>query len=124
MRKKQLQRNINLSGTRGHQIENKDGGITYELEDGYTVLDDIKNTPRYWKKAKYEMLAKLDNIGAFQFFFTLSCADMRWQENFAAILRDQGLNLTYKVIPDDGGEYTTYIEVEFEKEGKTVRKDI
>ena len=124
LEKKQLQRNINLSGTRGRQIENKDGGITYELEDGYTVLDDIKNTPRYWKKAKYEMLAKLDNIGAFQFFFALSCADMRWQENFAAILRDQGLNLTYKVIPDEEGEYTTNIEVEFEKEGKTVRKDI
>ena len=68
------------------------------------------------------MLAKLDNIGAFQFFFTLSCADMRWQENFAAILRDQGLNLTYKVIPDEEGEYTTNIEVEFEKGGKKVRK--
>ena len=30
LEKKQLQRNINLSGTRGRQIENIDGGITYE----------------------------------------------------------------------------------------------
>ena len=50
--KKQLQRNINISGTRGKKVETNDGGITYELEDGYTVLDDIKNTPRYWKKNK------------------------------------------------------------------------
>jgi hypothetical protein len=48
--KKQLQRNINISGTRGKRVESTDGGVTYELEDGYTVLDDVKNTPRYWKK--------------------------------------------------------------------------
>ena len=89
LEKKQLQRNINISGTRGKKVESNNGEVTYELEDGYTVLDDVKNTPRYWKKAKYEMLAKLENLGSFQLFFTLSCADMRWKENFAAILRDQ-----------------------------------
>ena len=122
--KKQLQRNINISGTRGKKVQNSDGGITYELEDGYTVLDDVKNTPRYWKKAKYEMLAKLENLGAFQLFFTLSCADMRWKENFAAILRDQGLNLHYSVIPDEHGHFITVIEVEFKKEGKMIKKNI
>ena len=94
------------------------------MEDGYTVLDDVKNTPRYWKKAKYEMLAKLENLGSFQLFFSLSCADMRWKENFAAILRDQGLNLTYSVIPDEHGHYATKIEVEFQNDGKYTKKDI
>jgi hypothetical protein len=42
-----LQRNINISATRRKRIEGNDGGTTYELEDGYTVLDDVKNTPRY-----------------------------------------------------------------------------
>ena len=124
LERKQLQRNINISGTRGKKVEQNDGGITYELEDGYTVLDDIKNTPRYWKKAKYEMIAKLQNLGSFQLFFTLSCADMRWKENFAAILRDKGLNLTYLVIPDEEGHYSTKIDVEFMKDGKMVKKDI
>ena len=124
LEKKQLQRNINISGTRGKRVENIGGGITYELEDGYTVLDDVKNTPRYWKKAKYEMLARLENLGAFQFFFTLSCADMRWDENFAAILRDQGLNLHYSVLPDQNGHYTTNIEVEFQRDGQTLKKGI
>ena len=124
LEKKQLMRNINISGTRGKQVKDKDGGITYELEDGYTVLDDVKNTPRYWKKAKYEMLAKLENLGSFQFFFTLSCADMRWEENFAAILRDQGLNLIYTVVPDEHGHHATKIEVEFKKDDKLTRKGI
>ena len=70
------------------------------------------------------MIAKLENLGAFQIFYTLSCADMRWQENFAAVLRDEGLHLLYNVIPDEQGHYSTKIEVEFEKEGKTVRKTV
>ena len=119
-----MQRNINISGTRGRQVKDKDGGITYELDDGYTVLDDVKNTPRYWKKAKYEMLAKLENLGSFQFFFTISCADMRWEENFAAILRDQGMNMIYTVVPDEHGHHVTKIEVEFKKDDKLTRKGI
>ena len=61
--KKQINSNINLAGTRGRQIVGKGGVKTYELEDAYRVLENIKNTPSYWKQAKYEMLAKLDNFG-------------------------------------------------------------
>ena len=86
--KKQINRNINLAGTRGKKVTNEAGGQTYELDDGYRVLEEMKNTPKYWKKAKYEMIARLDNLGPFQLFFTLSCADMRWSENFAAILNE------------------------------------
>ena len=119
-----MQRNINVSGTRGKKTDHIDGSVTYDLEDGYTVLDDIKNTPRYWKKVKNEMIAKLENLGAFQLFFTLSCADLRWDENFAAILRDKGLNLTYSVIPDKNGYCQTRIEVEYLKNGKLQRKEL
>ena len=55
--KKQINRNINLVGTRGKKVNNEKGGQTYELQDGYRVLEDIKMTPNYWKKAKYEMIA-------------------------------------------------------------------
>ena len=87
---KQIQRNMNVSFSRGKEISNEDGIKTLKVDDPYTVLDDIKQTPRYWKKAKYEMLARLDNFGPFHFFFTLSCADLRWNENLAAILREKG----------------------------------
>ena len=98
--KKQINRNISLAGTRGKQVKSKDGRTSYELKDAYRVLENVRNTPRYWKQAKYEMLAKLDNLGAFQIFFTLSCADMRWDENFAAILLDRGFDIKYKLVND------------------------
>ena len=41
-----------------HEVKGKDGGITYEAEDGYTVLDDVK-------KARYKCL---QNLGSFQFY--------------------------------------------------------
>merc|ERR1712142_511496 len=64
------------------------------------VLDNIKNTPRYWKKARQELFAKLENLGPFTFFFTLSCADMRWAENFTSLL--EGHRVTFTSI--DGQE--------------------
>ena len=74
---KQIMRNMNMEGRRGREVEGDDGKKKYILQDAYAVLDNIKQTPRYWKKVKYEMYAKLDNLGPFHIFFTLSCADLR-----------------------------------------------
>ena len=93
--RKQLQNNINLSFTKGKKSTSPDGSIHYQLEDAYQVFDNIKNTGRYWRKAKFEMLAKLDNLGPFQIFFTLSSADMRWEENFTSILRERNIKIQY-----------------------------
>ena len=120
---KQIQRNINVSYSRGKEVRNNDGVKTLKLEDPYAVLDDIKQTPRYWKKAKYEMFAKLDNFGPFHFFFTLSCADLRWDENFAAILRakdkDKKLILKYIIEEDQDGYPKTAVYVEYQRNGQT-----
>ena len=32
---------------------------------------------------------QIENFGAFQLFFTLSCGDRRWDPNFAAILLEK-----------------------------------
>ena len=61
-------------------------------------------------KAKYEILAKLENEGPFHLFFTLSCADLRWSDNFAAILRDKGMEIKYK-CDTINGEWDYTIEV-------------
>ena len=50
LEKKQLQRNVNMANTRGKEVINSMGEKAYMLDDGYSVLDDIKNTPRYWRK--------------------------------------------------------------------------
>ena len=114
---KQIQRNINISYSRGKETNNDEGIKTLKLEDPFAVLDDIKQTPRYWKKAKFEIFAKLDNFGPFQFFFTLSCADLRWPENFAAILRAKGLKIKYLTEMDQDGYPKTAIYVEHSKDG-------
>ena len=110
LEKKQLQRNINIANTRGKEVVSETGEKSYVLEDGYRVLDNIKNTPRYWKQAKHEMLAKLDNLGPFHLFFTLSCGDMRWDENFGAVLQDKGWDVKYTMKQDEEHNWDTIVE--------------
>ena len=121
LEKKQLQRNINLVGTRGRKTSKSDG-ICYELQDGFRVLEGIKGTPKYWQTAKYEMLAKLDNFGAFQIFFTLSCADTRWISNFAPMFISKGYELLYSVEQDV--DYNWFIRIQGRKDNTQNWKDI
>ena len=92
--------NINISFQRGRSTKRDDGGLAYTLDDPCSVLDNIKNTPRFLKKKKNEFIAKLENNGPFQFFFTLSCADTRYEENFTSVLQDH--EIKYEFI--DGKE--------------------
>ena len=110
LEEKQIYRNISLVGIRGKKTQTPDGGTAFELNDEFRALESIKNTPAYWRKAKYEILAKLENEGPFQLFFTLSCADLRWPDNFAAILRDKGMDIKYKCDTIDG-DWNYKIEV-------------
>jgi hypothetical protein len=98
--KKQLERNINISFMREKPKTSKTGGIVYSLDDPYSVLDNMPGTPRYWQRKKYELIARLENLGPFTSFFTLSCADKRWNENFTTFLQNH--NLTYVI--EDGRE--------------------
>ena len=54
------------------------------------------------------MLAKLDNLGPFQFFFTLSCADKRWDENLSSILRSLDIEVEYTL--DNNGHEETIVK--------------
>jgi hypothetical protein len=65
------------------------------------------------------LLAKLDNLGPFQLFFTLSCADMRWDENFAAIIREKNYAVTYTLKPD-GENFVTKVTIKM-ADGKDKR---
>ena len=70
----------------------------------------MSNTPTYWKKAKYEMMAKLDNFGPFQIFWTLSCADKLWDENFTSILAEKGIRILYKFDQNENEETLVGVE--------------
>ena len=94
--KKQIEGRKGISYKRGKSSTLPDGTKSYSLDDPWSVLDNVKNTPRYWQKTRYELMARLENLGAFTYFFTLSCADMRWPENFTALLRHQ--KFTYEEV--------------------------
>ena len=71
-----LRSNANMSGKRGKKT--KEGGeVSYEMRDPFSVFDKIPGTPKYWQKVKYDMIGKLESLGPFHWFFTLSCGDAR-----------------------------------------------
>ena len=93
----QLESKINISYKRGKVV----GGKLVNLEDMFSVFDNVTGTFRYWQQRRYDVLAKLEQLGPFQFFFTLSCADKRWEETFVSILRQRGLEVIYKKSQKD-----------------------
>ena len=52
LEKRALQNNINISYQRGKKTQGPDGRLSYKLDDGFNVFDNIPNTPKYWKNAK------------------------------------------------------------------------
>ena len=120
---KQLERNIGISYSKGKKTLGENGERSYTLSDGFAVLDNIKGTPKYWKKAKMEMLAKLDNFGPFHIFYTLSCGDMRWKENFTSILKEKGYNIIW-TAPNGKLEESTEVKIEVEFEAEGVREPV
>ena len=87
--KKQLQSQVNISFMRGKMNKGESGRNVYKLDDGFNVFENVKGTPKYWRQVKNELIARLENFGPFAFFFTLSCADLRWPENFTSLLQDK-----------------------------------
>ena len=82
-----LERSINISYQRGRVVN----GTLENFDNICSIFDDTPGSFRYWQKRRFEVLAKLEQLGAFQFFFTLSCADKRWEENFVTILKQDGI---------------------------------
>ena len=92
----QLERKVSMSYTHGSKKVVGNEFRTYQVNNPFRVLKKISNTPEYWKVKKMELLSKLDNKGPFQFFFILSSADARWEENFTALTYETN-NLTNEI---------------------------
>ena len=121
---KQLERNIGISYSKGKKSVSDNGERSYMLNDSFAVMDNVKGTPRYWKKAEMEMLAKLDNFGPFHLFYTLSCGDMRWNENFSSILSEKGYNIIWTGRNGILDVIDVIVEVELEKEGQKKKEKL
>ena len=51
------------------------------------------------------MIAKLENLGPFHIFFTLSCGDTQYDENFSSFLVENGYSMEY-IRNEDGSTKT------------------
>ena len=73
----QLEKQINISGRKGASKTNTSGETVVKLLDLFSVFQPIKGTPKYWQTAKYELVAKVKQLGPFHLFYTFSCGEMR-----------------------------------------------
>ena len=114
----QLMSRMNISYLRGKMTHSSEGGKFLQTEDGYAVFDGIPGSPRYWQKMKYDLIAKMEQLGPPQFFYTLSCANKRWEDNAATILAKTrpDLKVMHCQEEDDGGEGFIYDEANEKEE--------
>ena len=94
-----LESQINISCLKGSISSDK---VFQGVKDPLSVLQQVPGSPKYWQTERYKIVAKLENLGPFTFFFTLSCADKRWMENFTTILHQEGHTVSYEI--HDGEE--------------------
>ena len=57
--KYQLQSKVNISYMRGKVSLTSEGKSFLKTEDGFSVFDNIRGSPRYWQKLRYDLVAKL-----------------------------------------------------------------
>jgi hypothetical protein len=108
----QLMSRMNISYLRGKMTHSSEGGKFLQTEDGYAVFDGIPGSPRYWQKMKYDLIAKMEQLGPPQFFYTLSCANKRWEENAATMLAKTRPDLKVMHCQEEtGGEESIQNEV-------------
>ena len=123
---KLLQGNLNIAFQRGKKTETNES-VSYTLDDPWRVLDDIKGTPRFYQKKKMEFIAKLENLGPFTIFLTLSCGDRRWSENFSSLLELEGhtveLSNEWEEVRVDGIPLSEFI-AQNEGQHEFIRKNI
>ena len=90
---------------RGKISLTNEGKSFLKTEDGFSVFDNIRGSPRYWQKLRYDLVAKLEQLGPFQFFYTLSCADKRWDENIATLIMKNCTEIKVMHFMEEIGNY-------------------
>ena len=61
-------------------------------------MNGIEETPVYWKKSLFDVLAMVKQLGCLTFFMTLSAEDFRWNELISIISKLNNFKLSKKKI--------------------------
>ena len=91
-----LENHIDISVQKGIMSNSPDGKASMKLTDTFRVFKSVKGTPKFWQQKRYNLLAIVNVLGLFQWFFTFSCAELRWPSIIACILRKR--RQTVKVL--------------------------
>jgi hypothetical protein len=68
---------ISISGIKGIMSNGPGGTKSMKLTDAFSVFQKIPRTPKYWQQKRNNLLAMINVLGPFQWFFTFSCAELR-----------------------------------------------
>ena len=87
-----LERQISMSVLNGTVETAKDEGKTKltPSDDKFSIFQSIPGTPAYWKKFRNEIYARMEQLGPFHLFYTMSCAEMRWHSVLSEVFRSIG----------------------------------
>ena len=97
-----LESNISVAGQKGKIDKRPDGTKLISFNSAFDIFGKIPGTPQYWKNYRNELFARMEQLGPFHFFFTLSAAEMLWPEVTTAILQYE--NQIDKIIYETGWE--------------------
>jgi hypothetical protein len=97
LEKHRFENQISISCQRGVLLNGSEGLKSNKAID---VFKDIPGTPSYWKKVRNDLFARMEQLGQFHFFFTLSAAEMHWPEVATSVLHSLGTKISY----EDGWE--------------------
>ena len=96
-----FEKNISISAQRGKKVVSANGTKTIKRDDAFDVFRKIAGTPAYWRQYRYETLARMEQMGPFTFFFTLSSNEMGWPEVLTSILHNMNMKISYEVGWED-----------------------
>ena len=105
-----VENKINVCMQKGKLVKDGDGINVMQVEEGYNVFKTIPGTPAYWKQFRNETFAKMEQLGPFHLFFTLSCAETKWPEIMASILRKKGHDISFACDPWDGKDESVLVD--------------
>ena len=80
------------------------------------IFKTVTGTPMYFKKFRNEIFARMEQLGPFHFFVTLSAAEMHWPEVTASILHIQGKKIIYESGWEEDEDKITILVIEDNKE--------
>ena len=110
-----LENNINVTLQKGKPEKGPDGTTILSCNNAFDVFSKIPGTPSYWKNFRNELFARMEQLGPFHFFFTLSAAEMLWREVSTSILHSQGC--IDRIIYQKGWEYDEKLILVVDKDG-------